>query len=68
MSVAKVIEIVSESEKSFDDAIHQGLAEASKTLRGITGLDVKNATAKVENNRITHYRVTLHVAFAIERE
>lgn len=66
MSVAKVIEIVAESPESFEDAIRQGLAEAGKTLHGISGLDVKHWTAKVENNRITHYKVTLHVAFAIE--
>ena len=66
MSVAKVIEIVSNSETSFDDAIEQGLAEAASTLRGISGLEVTNWTADVENNRITRYKVTLHVAFKIE--
>ena len=67
MSVAKVIELVAESEKSFDDAIQQGLAIASETIRGITGMDVKHMTCSVRENRITHYKVTLHVAFRIER-
>ena len=67
MSVAKVIELVAESEKSFDDAVQQGLAIASETIRGITGLDVKNMTCTVRDDRITHYKVTLHVAFRIER-
>jgi dodecin len=67
MSVAKVIELVAESEKSFDDAVQQGLVIASETIRGITGLDVKNMTCTVRDNRITHYKVTLHVAFRIER-
>ena len=67
MSVAKVIELVAESEKSFDDAIQQGLATASETIRGITGLEVENMTCTVRDNRITHYKVTLHVAFRIER-
>jgi len=49
------------------DAIKQGLAIASETIRGTTGLEVENMTAKVEDNRITHYKVTLHVAFRIER-
>jgi flavin-binding protein dodecin len=66
MSVAKVIEIVANSETSFDDAIEQGLAEAASTLRGISGLKVTNWTADVENNRITRYKVTLHVAFKVE--
>ena len=66
MSVAKVIEIVSNSETSFEDAIEQGLAEAASTLRGISGLEVTNWTADVEGNRITRYKVTLHVAFNVE--
>ena len=67
MSVAKVIELVAESERSFDDAVQQGLAIASETIRGISGLEVKNMTCTVRDNRITHYKVTLHVAFRIER-
>ena len=66
-SVAKVIELVAESTSSFDDAIKQGLSVASQTIRGITGLDVKNMTCTVKDNKITHYKVTLHVAFGIER-
>lgn len=42
MSVAKVIEIVSSSENSFDDAVQQGLAEAARSLRGISGLEITN--------------------------
>jgi len=66
MSVAKVIEVVSNSDTSFQDAIEQGLAEAASTLRGISGIEVTNWTADVENNRITRYKVTLHIAFKIE--
>ena len=65
--VAKVIELVAESEKGFDDAIREGLAVASQSLRGITGIEVKNMTCTVADNRITMYKVTLHVAFGIER-
>ncbi len=67
MSVAKVIELVAESEKSFDDAVQQGLAVAAESVRGITGMEVKSMTCTVRDNRITHYKVTLHVAFRIER-
>jgi len=66
MPVAKVIEIVSNSETSFQDAIEQGLAEAASSVRGISGLEVTNWTADVENNRVTRYKVTLHVAFRVE--
>ncbi len=64
--VAKVIELVSSSEMSFEDAVQQGLAEAVRTIRGVSGLEVTNWTADVENNQITRYKVTLNVAFKIE--
>ncbi|MFP4101273.1 dodecin family protein [Coleofasciculus sp.] len=67
MSVAKVIEVVSSSSKSFDDAIQQGLAETATSLKGISGIDVVNWTADVENDKIVSYKVTMHVAFKIER-
>ncbi len=66
MSVAKVIEIVASSDKSFDDAVQQGLAEASQSLRGISGVEIVNWTGDVENNQIVRYKVTMHVAFKIE--
>ncbi len=66
MAVAKVIEIVSNSDKSFDDAVQQGVTEAAKTLRGISGIEVVNWTADVENQKIVRYKTTLHVAFRIE--
>lgn len=66
MSVAKVIEIVSSSETSFDDAVQQGLAEAVKSLRGISGLEIKNWTADVESGQIVRYKVTMHLAFQVE--
>ena len=66
-TVAKVIELVAESTTSFDDAVKQGLMVAGQTIRGITGLDVKNMTCQVKDNKITHYKVTMHVAFGIER-
>lgn len=66
-TVAKVIELVATSEKSFDDAVKEGLAVASETIRGISGMEVTNWTCKVKDNRITLYKVTLNVAFGIER-
>lgn len=68
MSVAKVIEIVASSEKSFDDAVQQGLVEAAQSLRGISGIEITNWTGDVENNQIVRYKVTMHVAFKIEHD
>ena len=66
MSVAKVIEIVAASSKSFDDAIQEGLTEAARSLKGISGIEVINWTADVENNQLVRYKVTMHVAFKVE--
>jgi hypothetical protein len=68
MSVAKVIEIVGTSEKSFDDAVKQAVEEARKSLRGITGVDIRHFTVKVREDEIVEYRVDCKIAFAIEDE
>jgi hypothetical protein len=66
MAVARVTKITSASSSSFQDAVDQGLARASSTLRGITGLEIVSMKAKVENGKITEYRVTIEVTFVLE--
>ena len=66
--VAKVITIIGSSPESFAKAADAAVQEAGKTLRGITGADVVSMSAVVENDRITQYRTTVNIAFAIERE
>lgn len=66
MSVARVTEISSTSNKSFEDAINQGIARASKTVRGISGAWIKEQNVVVENNKITAYRVNLLVTFVLD--
>jgi len=58
MSVSRVSEIKATSTKSFDDAIKQGIARASKTLRNVKSAWVENQDVSVdENGEITEYRV-----------
>ena len=66
MSVAKVIEIISTSSKSFDDAVTQGVSRASKTISGITGAWVKDQSVEVAKGRVTEYRVILKVTFVLK--
>lgn len=66
MSIAKVVTVVSQSKKSFDDAVQEGLTSASKTVRGISGIKVVDWTAKVSNDKITSYKVTMDIAFGVE--
>jgi flavin-binding protein dodecin len=65
--VAKVVTIIGSSPESFAKAAETAVAEASKTLRGITGADVLSMSAEVEDGRITQYRTTVNIAFALER-
>ena len=66
MSVVKVVELVGTSTESWQDAAKQALEEASESLRQITGVDVVNQTAQVENGQIKEYRTTMNVAFVVE--
>lgn len=65
MSVAKIIEITSASEKSFEDAINQGISKASETVSNIQGAWVNEQKVKVADGRITEYRTDLKVTFLL---
>ena len=65
-SVARVTEISSRSEKSFDDAIRAGIARAAQTLRGITSAWVKEQRLDVADGKIREYQVNLLVTFVLE--
>ena len=66
MSVARVTELSSTSEKSFEDAIRQGLERATKTLRGVTAAWVKEQRVALRDGKITHYQVNLQITFVLE--
>ncbi|MGH7050725.1 MAG: dodecin family protein [Acetobacteraceae bacterium] len=66
MAVASVSKITASSKDGFDAAVREGLARASKTLRGITGLRVVDHKAAVSGGKITEYRVTMEVTFLLE--
>ncbi|MCA1682664.1 MAG: dodecin family protein [Actinobacteria bacterium] len=65
--VAKVVTIIGSSPESFAKAADAAVQEAAKTLRGITGADVISMSAEVEGDRISMYRTTVNIAFAVER-
>lgn len=66
MSVARITEISSTSNQSFDDAVKQGIQRASQTLRGIRSAWIKEQTVDIDNDRITSYRVNMLVTFVLE--
>ena len=67
MAVVKVIELLGESEQSWEDATRQVVTEATKTLRGVTSVWVKEFQATVENDQVKNFRVTAKVSFTMER-
>jgi flavin-binding protein dodecin len=66
--IADVVELVSSSDKSWQDAAQVALEEAKKTIRGITGVEIGDMTAKVDPNtgNITEYHTGIKVAFGVE--
>lgn len=67
MSVVKVIELVGESTNSWQEAAAAAVAEASKTIHNISGVEIYNFTADVDNGRISHYKANVKVAFVVDR-
>lgn len=65
MSVAKVIEIIASSEKSFEDAVSSGVAKASESLQGVSSAWVKDHSVKVVDGKVTEFRVVLKVTFVL---
>jgi flavin-binding protein dodecin len=66
MTVARITEISSSSNKSFDDAVSQGVKRASKTLDGITGAWVADQQVTVKNGSITKYKVRMKITFVLK--
>jgi flavin-binding protein dodecin len=65
--IAKVITIIGRSPDGFAEAAQVAVSEASKTLRGISGAHVQSMSCDVEGDRITNFKTTVDIAFAVER-
>ena len=66
MTVARVTEISSTSEQSFEDAINQGVQRATSTLRNVEGAWVKDMNVLIQDGSITGYKVNLAITFVLE--
>ena len=62
----KVVEVLAESEKSWEDATAEAVTRASKTLKNIRSIYIENFEAKVEGNRVVRYRINAKVSFVLE--
>jgi flavin-binding protein dodecin len=66
MSVARVTEIIASSEKSFEDAVEEGVKRAAETLKNVEAAWVKDQKVVVKGGKIAEYRVVLKVTFVLE--
>ena len=65
-NLLKVIEVLAESEKSWEDAAQQAVARAAKTVHGIKSIYIKNFEAKVEDSKIVKYRINADISFLLD--
>lgn len=66
MAVAKVIEISTSSDTSFEDAIQKGITKAGETVRNIRGAWVKEQQVTVQDGKVAEYRTDLKVTFILD--
>ena len=66
MAVMKVVEIMANSNKSWEDAVKNAVKTAAKTIKNIKSVYVKDQTANVEGENITDYRVIVKITFQVE--
>ena len=68
MSIARITEISSTSQKSFEDAIQSAVSRATKTLRNVRGAWVKEQQIKIEDGKIVEYQVNLMITFILDED
>lgn len=66
MAIHKVIEVLSQSEKSWEDAAQRAVADAGRTVENIKSIWVKNFEAVVKDDKIVEYRVNANITFEVK--
>ncbi|HLG58357.1 MAG TPA: dodecin family protein [Vicinamibacterales bacterium] len=66
MAIHKVIEVISQSEKSWEDAAQRAVADAGKTVEQIKSIWIKNFEAVVKDDKIVEYRVNANITFEVK--
>ena len=66
MAVARITEISATSNESFDDAIRQGVARATRTLRNVRSAWVKEQRVEIQNDGISEYQVNMLITFVLD--
>ena len=67
MAVVKVVELLAESQESWEDAARQAVAEATESIRGVRSVYISEFQATVENDKVSAFRVNAKVSFVLEK-
>ena len=68
MAVVKVIEVLAQSEKSWEDAAQEAIREASKTIKNIKSIYIKEMEAQVEDDKIVQFRINAKISFLLKKD
>jgi flavin-binding protein dodecin len=66
MSMLKVIEVLAESDKSWEDAAQSAVSTAQESVRNVRSIYIKNFEASVENGKISKYRINAKISFVLD--
>jgi hypothetical protein len=66
MPIVKVVEVIASSTKSIDDAVHNAVAECSKTIRNIDSVYVKDIKAHVKDGKVSSFGIICKVSFRVD--
>jgi flavin-binding protein dodecin len=66
MAMLKVIEVLSESSKSWEDAAQTAVAQAGETLHGVKSIYIKDMEATVDNGKLTRFRINAKISFQLD--
>lgn len=68
MTVAKIVELVGESQQSWDEAVRNAVRDAARTVDNINGVEILNITGNVANGEIIGYKANVKLAFGVRAE
>ena len=66
MTMLKVLEVLAQSDKSWEDAARNAVKEAEKSVRGIKSIYIKDMEAVVENGELTNFRINAKISFVLD--
>ncbi|WP_129114161.1 dodecin family protein [Halegenticoccus tardaugens] len=68
MTAVKIVKVLGTSSESWEDAAEEAVGKASETIDDISGIEIEDWTADVEDGRITEYKATVEIAFPVREE